>query len=186
MGDLVPEIERAARLIRMGPRLVVTGMGKCSHIGRKIAATMQSTGQRACFLHPGEALHGDLGMMEHGDSVLALSNSGQTSEVLHVANACTGKLVVITGNADSPLGHRADVTLAIPGGPEGDTLDRAPMASSTAMLVAGDMLAAALMSLRGFTVEDFLTLHHGGYLGQSIREGGQGGTGNHHSGQAGV
>lgn len=171
MAALVPAIEQAAQLIQN--RLVVTGMGKCAHIGRKIAATLQSTGQPAVFLHPGEALHGDLGMIEPGDALLALSNSGQTNEVLHVANYAhrTGPLIVITGNGDSPLAHRADVAILIPDGPEGDTLGRAPMASSTAMLVAGDMLAAQLMHARGFTEDQFLALHHGGYLGQTIREG---------------
>lgn len=171
MGAIVPAIEQAAELILAAPRLIVTGMGKCSHIGRKIAATMQSTGQRACFLHPGEALHGDLGMLENRDAVLALSNSGETGEVLHVAHQATGPLVVITSQAQSALARRAAALLLIPDGPEGDTLGRAPMASSTAMLVAGDMLAAQLMAQRGFTEQQFLALHHGGYLGQAIREG---------------
>ncbi len=171
LDDCIASIEEAALLIIAASRLVVTGMGKCSHIGRKIVATMQSTGQPACFLHPGEALHGDLGLMQHGDALLALSNSGQTSEVLHVAHHCTGPLVVITSQPDSPLAHRAAAALVIPDGPEGDPLGLAPMASSTAMLVVGDMLAAQLMDARGFTVEQFLTLHHGGYLGQSIRGG---------------
>jgi len=170
MGAMIPAVEQAAQLLTN--RVVVTGMGKCAHIGRKIAATLQSTGQPAVFLHPGEALHGDLGMIEPGDSLLALSNSGQTSEVLHVANYAhrTGPLVVITGNADSPLAHKADALLLLPDGPEGDYLNRAPMASSTAMLVAGDMLAATIMTARGFTEQQFLSLHHGGYLGNSIRE----------------
>lgn len=174
MATLLQPIEHATQLIHQTPhRVVVTGMGKCAHIGRKIAATLQSTGQPAVFLHPGEALHGDLGMIEPGDALLALSNSGQTNEVLHVANYAhrTGPLVVITGKEDSPLAHRADVLLLIPDGPEGDSLNRAPMASSTAMLVAGDMLAAQLMAARGFTEQQFLSLHHGGYLGQAIREG---------------
>lgn len=170
LGDCCADIELAAQLIIGAPRLVVTGMGKCSHIGRKIAATLQSTGQSASFLHPGEALHGDLGMVEKGDALLALSNSGETSEVLHVAHHATGPLVVITSKPDSPLAQRAEVLILIPDGPEGDTLGRAPMASSTAMLVAGDMLAAQLMAARGFTEEQFLALHHGGYLGHSIRE----------------
>lgn len=170
----LPAIETAQQLIhRVAHRVIVTGMGKCSHIGRKIAATMQSTGQPAAFLHPGEALHGDLGMIGPGDALLALSNSGETSEVLHVANHAHqfGPLIVITGKADSPLAHKADALILIPDGPEGDMLGRAPMASSTAMLVAGDMLAAQLMAARGFTEQQFLALHHGGYLGQQIREG---------------
>lgn len=171
MDDCLSAIVEAQLLIAAAGRLIVTGMGKCSHIGRKIASTMQSTGQPAAFLHPGEALHGDLGMLQPGDAILALSNSGQTSEVLHVAHHSTGPLIVITSKADSPLAHRADALILIPDGPEGDTLGRAPMASSTAMLVAGDMLAAQLMAARGFTEEQFLALHHGGYLGQAIREG---------------
>lgn len=172
MAACIPAIEEAERLIMAAPcRVIVTGMGKCSHIGRKIAATLQSTGQPAAFLHPGEALHGDLGMVAKGDAILALSNSGQTSEVLHVAHHATGPLIVITSKVDSPLASRADALILIPDGPEGDTLNRAPMASSTAMLVAGDMLAAQLMAARSFTEEQFLALHHGGYLGQTIREG---------------
>lgn len=168
----LPAILKAQALIHQVPhRLIVTGMGKCSHIGRKIAATMQSTGQPAAFLHPGEALHGDLGMLQPGDALLALSNSGQTSEVLHVAHHATGPLIVITSKEDSPLAHKADALILIPDGPEGDTLGRAPMASSTAMLAAGDMLAAQLMAAKGFTEQQFLALHHGGYLGQAIREG---------------
>lgn len=165
------DVEDAVPLILAAPRLIVTGMGKCSHIGRKIVATMQSTGQPAAFLHPGEALHGDLGMLQDGDALLALSNSGQTSEVLHVAHHATGPVVVITAKENSPLATKAAGIILIPDGPEGDPLGRAPMASSTAMLVAGDMLAAELMACRGFTEEQFLALHHGGYLGQAIREG---------------
>ncbi len=171
MDVCVAMVEQAASLILPAPRLIVTGMGKCSHVGRKIVATMQSTGQPAAFLHPGEALHGDLGMLQAGDALLALSNSGETSEVLHVAHYATGPVIVITAQPESPLAHRADGIILIPQGPEGDTLGRAPMASSTAMLVAGDMLAAMLMSRRAFTDADFLALHHGGYLGQAIREG---------------
>jgi arabinose-5-phosphate isomerase len=154
-------------------RVIVTGMGKCSHIGRKIAATLQSTGQPAAFLHPGEALHGDLGMIARGDVVLALSNSGETDEVRHVARyaAALGcRLIVVTSAPASPLAQIADHVLPISAGDEGCPIGRAPMASAASMLALGDALAAELMVLRGFTEADFLTLHHGGYLGRTLRE----------------
>lgn len=153
-------------------RVIVTGMGKCSHVGRKIAATLQSTGQPASFLHPGEALHGDMGAIMPGDTILALSNSGETDEVIAVvdyARAHRCLVLVITSRAASPLAAAADLVLLIPAGPEGCPIGRAPMASAAAMMALGDALAAELMAIRGFTEAQFLALHHGGYLGRAIR-----------------
>lgn len=172
--ETLREIGLAAVLVEVaGSKVVVTGMGKCSHVGRKIAATLQSTGQPAVFLHPGEAAHGDMGLIEVGDVVLALSNSGETDEVLHVARYAKARgcgLVVVTSRAASPLAAQADRVLLIPAGPEGCPINRAPMASAAAMLATGDALAAELMVRRNFTERDFLELHHGGYLGRKLRE----------------
>jgi D-arabinose 5-phosphate isomerase GutQ len=173
-GDSLDAIHNAAQSIHAAQsRVIVTGMGKCSHIGAKITATLQSTGQPAAFLHPGEALHGDLGMISHGDVILALSNSGETEEVVHVARYAVHRLnpvVVMTSKPDSLLARFANHVLLVPNGPEGCPIGRAPMASSSAMLALGDALAAELMALRGFTEAQFLELHHGGYLGRAIRE----------------
>ena len=171
--ESLKRIEAAAAMIAAHPaRVVVTGMGKCSHVGRKIAATLQSTGQPAAFLHPGEALHGDMGMITRGDVLIALSNSGETDEVravAHYAKAHGCSVITITSRADSPLAHGADLVCLIPAGPEGCPIGRAPMASAAAMMAVGDALAAELMSRRGFTEADFLALHHGGYLGRQLR-----------------
>lgn len=168
------DIQRAADLIEAaGERVIVTGMGKCSHVGRKIAATLQSTGQPAVFLHPGEALHGDMGMIQVGDVVLALSNSGETDEVREVARYALARgcrLIVITSRADSPLALQAHAVVLVPAGPEGCPIGRAPMASAAAMMVIGDAIAAELMVRRAFTERHFLELHHGGYLGRKLRE----------------
>lgn len=173
-GPTLDAIHNAARAIHdRQTRVIVTGMGKCSHIGAKITATLQSTGQPAAFLHPGEALHGDLGMLMNGDVVLALSNSGETDEVIHVAEHAAQRaclLVVVTANPFSPLGGMAQHLLPVPAGPEGCPIGRAPMASSAAMLALGDALAAELMVLRGFTEAEFLRYHHGGYLGRTLRD----------------
>jgi arabinose-5-phosphate isomerase len=166
-------MEAVATIEQSPQRVIVTGMGKCSHVGAKIAATLQSTGQPAAFLHPGEALHGDMGMIAPGDVILALSNSGETDEVLAVVryaieNDCP--VVVITSRQASPLAQLASAVVPIPGGPEGDPINRAPMASTAAMMAVGDAMAAELMYRRKFTEQDFLKLHHGGYLGRAIRK----------------
>lgn len=152
-------------------KVIVSGMGKSGHIGRKIAATFQSTGQRAAFLHPGEAQHGDMGLIGPDDMLVLISNSGQTEELLHVAQfgkAESIPIVVITANAASRLGQMAEMVITYPAMPEGDPLDKAPMASTCAQLALGDAMAAALMELRGFSLAEFHRYHHGGYLGQEI------------------
>lgn len=170
----VARIVAAAAIIETRQsRVIVTGMGKCSHVGRKIAATLMSTGQPAAFLHPGEAAHGDMGMIMDGDVILALSNSGETDEVLGVVQFALDhgcKVLVITSKPASRLAQLASVMLLIPAGPEGCPIGRAPMASAAAMMATGDALAAELMARHGFTEQDFLALHHGGYLGRAIRQ----------------
>jgi arabinose-5-phosphate isomerase len=152
-------------------RVVVSGMGKSGHVGRKIAATMASTGTPALFVHPGEASHGDLGMIVAGDAVLALSNSGETSELSDLV-AHTRRfgltLVAITGRAGSALERDADVALVLPEAPEACPMGLAPTTSTTMQLALGDALAVALLTRRGFTASDFRTFHPGGKLGAQL------------------
>ncbi len=152
-------------------RIVVTGMGKSGHIARKIAATLASTGTPALFVHPGEASHGDLGMIARSDGVIALSNSGETSELSDVI-AYTRRfripLVAITRNAGSTLAEQADVLLKLPPAPEACSLGIAPTTSTTMMLALGDALAVALYERRGFSADDFYDLHPGGQLGRAL------------------
>jgi arabinose-5-phosphate isomerase len=152
-------------------RVVVTGMGKSGHIGRKIAATLASTGTPALFVHPAEASHGDLGMISKDDAVLALSNSGETTELADIVTysrrfAIT--LIAVTSQGDSALGRAADVTLVLPEAPEACPLGLAPTTSTTLMLALGDCLAVALLERRGFSPDDFRLLHPGGRLGRHL------------------
>ena len=152
-------------------RVVLTGMGKSGLVARKIAATLASTGTPALFLHPAEAIHGDLGMIVKGDVVIALSQSGETAEILGVVEAVRrlgGTLLVMTGRAGSTLGREADLLLDTSVAEEGCPLGLAPTASTTAMLALGDALAAALMVAKGFSEEDFARLHPGGRLGRKL------------------
>jgi arabinose-5-phosphate isomerase len=152
-------------------RVVVSGMGKSGHVGRKIAATLASTGTPALFVHPAEASHGDLGMVVPGDSVLALSNSGETPELSDIVTHTRRyglPLVAITGRAESTLARMADVTLLLPPAPEACPMGLAPTTSTTLMLALGDALAVALLSRRGFTAADFRAFHPGGRLGAQL------------------
>jgi arabinose-5-phosphate isomerase len=152
-------------------RVVVTGMGKSGHIGSKIAATLASTGTPAFFVHPGEASHGDLGMITPGDVVLALSNSGETAEVLTILpllKRMNTPLIGMTGKPNSTLAREADVHIDVGVEKEACPLDLAPTASTTAALVMGDALAIALLEARGFTHEDFALSHPGGSLGKRL------------------
>lgn len=152
-------------------RVVVTGMGKSGHIANKIAATLASTGTPAFFVHPGEASHGDLGMITDKDVVLALSNSGETSEILTIVpliKRMGAPLVSMTGRPHSSLAREADVNLDVSVGKEACPLDLAPTASTTAALVMGDALAIALLDARGFTENDFAMSHPGGSLGRRL------------------
>ena len=152
-------------------RVVVTGMGKSGHIGGKIAATLASTGTPAFFVHPGEASHGDLGMIAHDDVVLALSNSGESSEIVSIVQLIKrrgAKLVAMTGNPGSTLAREADAHLDASVDKEACPLNLAPTASTTAALALGDALAVALLDARGFSADDFARTHPGGSLGRRL------------------
>ena len=152
-------------------RIVVTGMGKSGHIGSKIAATLASTGTPAFFVHPGEASHGDLGMITKTDVVLAMSNSGETAEVLTILpliKRMGAPLIAMTGKPNSTLATTADVHLDVSVAQEACPLNLAPTASTTATLAMGDALAVALLEARGFTPEDFAMSHPGGSLGRKL------------------
>jgi len=152
-------------------RVVVVGMGKSGHIGKKIAATLASTGTPAFFVHPAEASHGDMGMLTAADLVLALSNSGSTVEILTLLPLIKRlgvPLVSMTGRADSPLAEAAEVNLDAAVAQEACPLQLAPTASTTAALALGDALAVALMQARGFTAEQFALSHPGGALGKRL------------------
>lgn len=152
-------------------RVVVTGMGKSGIICQKIASTLASTGTPAFFLHPAEGIHGDLGMIMKGDVVIAVSNSGETEEVvriLPVIRRLGAKLIAMSGNRDSTLAKSADVFLEIAVKEEACPLGLAPTASTTATLAMGDALAVALLVERGFSAEDFALFHPGGSLGKKL------------------
>jgi arabinose-5-phosphate isomerase len=153
-------------------RVVVSGMGKSGHVGRKIAATFASTGTPSLFVHPAEASHGDLGMIVAGDAVLALSNSGETAELADLI-AHTRRfalpLVAMTGRAGSTLAQAADVALVLPAAPEACPMGLAPTTSTTMQMALGDALAVALLTRRGFGPADFKGFHPGGRLGARLR-----------------
>lgn len=166
------EFERACELVlTCKGRVVVIGMGKSGHIGGKIASTLASTGTPSFFVHPGEASHGDLGMITPDDLVLAISNSGETTEVitiLPIVKRIGSGLVVFTGNLDSTLAQQADVCLDVSVAKEACPHNLAPTASTTATLVMGDALAVAVQKLRGFSEQDFARTHPGGTLGKRL------------------
>jgi arabinose-5-phosphate isomerase len=151
--------------------VVVSGIGKSGHVARKIASTLASTGTPAFFVHPAEASHGDLGMISREDVFLALSNSGETDEVLAIVPLLKrqgAKLIAMTGNPGSALGKEADVHLYAGAAKEACPLNLAPTASTTAALALGDALAVALMQSRGFTRDEFAASHPGGTLGRKL------------------
>jgi arabinose-5-phosphate isomerase len=152
-------------------RIVVTGMGKSGHIGGKIAATLASTGSPAFFVHPGEASHGDLGMITKNDIVIALSNSGNTAEIttiIPILKRFAVPLISMTGDKNSTLATEADINLDVSVSKEACPHDLAPTSSTTVALVMGDALAVALLQARGFTAEDFALSHPGGSLGKRL------------------
>tara|TARA_R110000868_G_scaffold32036_1_gene116886 strand:- start:11800 stop:12861 length:1062 start_codon:yes stop_codon:yes gene_type:complete len=152
-------------------RVIVTGMGKSGHIANKIAATLASTGTPAQYVHPGEASHGDLGMITVNDAVIALSNSGETAELTDIVAYAKLKripLISVTGKSDSALSNAADVPLVMPDVPEACPLSLAPTTSTTVMLALGDAIAVALLERRGFSTDDFRMLHPGGQLGSRL------------------
>jgi arabinose-5-phosphate isomerase len=153
-------------------RVIVTGMGKSGHVGRKIAATMASTGTPAHFVHPGEASHGDLGMITDDDVIMALSWSGETAELKHLIDYSRRfgiGLIAVTAAADSTLGQAADVTLALPQAREACPHNLAPTTSTLMQAALGDALAVALLESRGFTAVDFGKFHPGGRLGAMLK-----------------
>lgn len=174
--DLIAQVdagfEQAIRIIlQCRGRVVVSGIGKSGHIARKIASTFASTGTPAFFVHPAEASHGDLGMVTRDDVFLALSNSGESAELLTlipVLKRQGAKLVALTGNPASTLGREADVHLYAGAAQEACPLNLAPTASTTAALALGDAIAVALMRARGFTQDEFARSHPGGALGRRL------------------
>ena len=168
-GDLTTVVDV---LQKTKGRVIVTGMGKSGHIGRKIAATFASTGTPAFFLHPGEASHGDLGMITKDDTVIAISNSGESRELSDILVYCRRfgvPLVAITKNPESSLGKNCNYILKLPANREACPLGLAPTSSTTATLVLGDVLAADLVVRKGFTEDDFHLRHPGGKLGSILR-----------------
>src|SRR5574338_558126 len=166
-----PFAEACQLLLRCEGRVVVTGMGKSGHVGSKIAATLASTGSPSFFLHPAEAIHGDIGMITARDVVLALSNSGETDElltILPVIKRLDVPLIALTGNHASTLARHATVTLDVSVPAEACPLNLAPTASTTAALAMGDALAVAMLEARGFGREDFAHSHPGGTLGRRL------------------
>ena len=173
MGERIgPEFADAVQaILRCSGRVVVMGMGKSGHIGRKIAATLASTGTPAMFVHPGEASHGDLGMITSADVVLAISNSGESAElsaILPTLRRLQVMLVALTGSTQSSLALHADMVLDTSVAQEACPLNLAPTASTTAQLAMGDALAVALLQARGFKPEDFARSHPGGALGRKL------------------
>ncbi|MCH8536499.1 MAG: KpsF/GutQ family sugar-phosphate isomerase [Alkalimonas sp.] len=166
------DFERACQLILDSPgRVIVSGMGKSGHIGNKIAATFASTGTPAFFVHPGEASHGDLGMITKDDVVVAISNSGETGEILTiipVLKRIGAHLIAMSGNPASTLAKLADVHVCVKVDQEACPLGLAPTASTTATLAMGDAMAVALLNARGFSANDFALSHPGGSLGRRL------------------
>ncbi len=164
-------VEAVRKILDVRGRVVVMGMGKSGHVGRKIAATLASTGTPAMFVHPAEASHGDLGMIKSVDLVLAISNSGEVEElttILPVVKRQGVPLIAMTGRADSTLARHADIVLDSGVDMEACPLNLAPTASTTAQMALGDALAVALLDARGFGAEDFARSHPGGALGRKL------------------
>ena len=160
-----------AAMLACRGRVIVMGMGKSGHVGRKIAATLASTGTPAFFVHPAEASHGDLGMVQPGDVVLAISNSGESDELAAIMPALRRlgtMLVAMTGKSDSTLARHADAVVSCEVDREACPLNLAPTASTTAQMALGDALAVALLDARGFREEDFARSHPGGTLGRKL------------------
>lgn len=161
-------------VLRRGGKLVTSGMGKAGQIAMNIATTFSSTGAPAVFLHPSEAQHGDLGVLQPDDVMLLISNSGKTREILELVTLARNlipdvPIIVITGHAQSPLAELADATLFTGGAPEVCPLGLTPTTSTTLMTVIGDVLVVNLMKRSGFTPGDYAKRHHGGYLGDLSR-----------------
>ena len=164
-------VQALAAILASRGSVVVMGMGKSGHVGRKVAATLASTGTPALFVHPGEASHGDLGMVTAGDVVLAISNSGESDEIgaiLPAIKRLDVVLIAMTGNVESSLAQHAQIVLSSAVDQEACPLNLAPTASTTAQMALGDALAVALLDARGFRAEDFARSHPGGSLGRKL------------------
>jgi arabinose-5-phosphate isomerase len=177
IGEVVAKLDdstvRAVRMLEecKTSRVILTGIGKAGLIARKIAATLLSTGQPALYVHPSEAVHGDLGIITPDDVALAISNSGETEELIRLLphlKELGVRIIALTGSPDSTLGRYSDVVLDVGVSREADPLGIAPTASTTAVLAMGDALAGVLLQLRGFTREDFAIFHPGGALGRKL------------------
>ena len=175
-GPIGPAFVRAVEITAASRgRVIVTGMGKSGHVGRKIASTLASTGTPAYYVHPGEASHGDLGMIQPDDVVLALSWSGETREladILSYAKRHRVSLIAVTATPDSTLGREADVCLTLPQAREACPNNQAPTTSTTMMMTIGDAYAVALLEGRGFSALDFHAFHPGGRLGAELKQAG--------------
>ena len=169
IGRIDDEFEAAVKcILACNARVIVTGMGKSGHIGRKIAASLASTGTPAFFMHPAEAFHGDLGMVTDQDVVIAISNSGNSSEVVNILpiiKRIGAKIIAMSGKRESPLGMNSDFFIDIGVEKEACPLDLAPTSSTTATLAMGDAITVALMEEKNFTKQDFALFHPGGALG---------------------
>lgn len=171
LGD---EIEAAVKAMHeCKGRIVISGLGKSGHIGKKLAATLASTGTPSFFVHAAEALHGDLGMFTKDDIVLAISNSGETKELIDMIPSIRiigAKIISITGNKESTLAKSSDISIEIKVESEADPLNLAPTSSSTATLVVGDAIAIVLSLMKDFKDENFAVFHPGGSLGRKLLE----------------
>ncbi|MCK9433893.1 MAG: SIS domain-containing protein [Candidatus Cloacimonetes bacterium] len=166
-------IKAAIMLSESNHKIVTTGMGKAGHIARKSASTLASLGMPSCFIHPGEAAHGDLGMIKDGDVLLVFSTSGKTREVIETIDRAKKlgeiKIIAITSHPDATIRGMVDVVIDIGFFEEAGYLNLAPTTSTVMMLIYSDMIATMAADMRDFTVEDFSIRHHGGYLGQKCR-----------------
>lgn len=164
-------VESCLHTINAGGKIIITGIGKSGYIGQKIAATMSSIGSPAIFMHPVEALHGDLGIMQDNDLMMALSYSGETEELLRImtpAKRLGIKIIAVTGDAESNLAKHSDLTLTMTVSTEACPFNLAPTTTTTSLLALGDALAMVLLEVRGFTKEDYGRFHPGGAIGRSV------------------
>lgn len=170
-SNFIDLVESCREALDEGGKIVITGIGKSGHIGHKISATLASTGSPSAFLHPVEAMHGDLGIIQKNDILIAISYSGETEEVISILPAARRlgiKIGAITGNVNSKLAKWADIVVSVKVEKEACPFNLAPTTSTTAQLVMGDALAMVLLDIRGFTKEDFGRLHPGGAIGRAI------------------
>ena len=170
-GQFEKLVEKCAETVTSGGKLIVTGIGKSGYIGQKMAATLSSVGSPAVFMHPVEALHGDLGLMQTNDLLLAISYSGETEELLSILNPAKRlgtRIFAITGYSESSLAKLSDFTMPMPVGEEACPFNLAPTTTTTALLALGDALALVLLDNYGFTKEDYGRLHPGGAIGRAV------------------